>query len=349
MSYKKINLAGDNWSPAHPAVLQAVIEANQGDAAAYGGDPWTREAEKLLQKTFRAHCKVFFVPNGTGANVLALRLACQSYESVLCSDMAHIECKEAGAAEGIANKKLLTVPHKDGKITPDAIRKRLRQEQGSGRHGTLPRLLSITQPTEIGTVYSLEELRALADLLEEENLLLHMDGSRLYNAAARLNASLADMVEASCVDILSLGGTKNGLMNVESVLIFNPSLEAGSDYTHKQTLQLVSKMRYLSAQYIPLLTNDLWRPLAEQANESAQRIASFLKDSPDFRLAYPVETNQIFFTAPPALIPYLQEEISCYLWEPENHLVRFVTSWDTSFEDVIAVGKILEALIPRVM
>ncbi len=337
MSQHKTCLASDNWAPVHPLILKSVVEANEGYASSYGADSWTAEAQKIIQNAFESNCKVFIVPTGTGSNILALKLACRRYESVICTDIAHIQYQESGAAESIIGCKLLAVLNEGGKITPEAVKKKLKSERAFGKHSTSPRVLSITQPTEVGTVYHLEELKSLSKLCKEEGLLLHIDGSRLYNAAVSLGCSFQELLAASQVDILSLGGTKNGLMGAEALLIFNTHLEEGSDHLQKQTLQLLSKMRYLSAQYIPFFKNDLWHILAAQANEKAQEIASLIEETPHLSLSYPVETNQIFFTAPAAWIPLIQEKISCYLWDVEKREIRFITSWNTSEQDVINV------------
>lgn len=339
----KVCLASDNWSKTHPEVLQSIIEANEGDAAPYGGDRWTENAQHLIQKVLGAPCKIFFIPSGTGTNVLALKIACKRYESIICTDIAHISFQESGAAESIVGCKLLTVPHQEGKLTPCKVLKKLKSERAFGKHTTVPGVLSITQPTEMGTVYTLEELEALSKLCHEEKLLLHMDGSRFYNAAVKLNASLADMIAASKVDILALGGTKNGLMGTEALVIFNPALEKGSDHLHKQTLQLMSKMRFLAAQYIPFFTNDLWQALALHANTRAKEIAAIIESIPQLALNHPVETNQIFFTAPAEWIPLIQDKIACYIWDKENE-IRFIASWNTSEEDVRKVEKILSEI-----
>ncbi len=341
MTQKKICLASDNWTPAHPLIIKAIAEANEGYAPSYGSDVWTEEASGLIQKIFKRKCKVFIVPTGTGANIFALRLCCKAYESVICTDIAHIHYQESGASEALVGCKLLTIPHKEGKITLDEIAKKLKKERAFGKHSTSPRLLSITQPTEIGTVYTLKELKALAKLCKQENLLLHIDGSRLCNAAVSLNTSLHEIAEAAHVDILSLGGTKNGLVGAEALVIFNPSLQEGSDHLQKQMLQLLSKMRYLSAQYIAFFKNDLWHTLATQANQKAQEIASLIKSTPGLSLSYPVETNQIFFTAPSSWIPLIQEKIFCYPWDAEKNEVRFIASWNTSEQDIKAIRSIL--------
>lgn len=332
-----ISLSSDNSSSAHPTILNAVIQANHGNARSYGLDRWTEEAQIAICKEFKTDCKIFFVPTGTGANIFSLKLCCKPYESTICTEIAHIQYQETGAAEAIAHTKLLTVPHQNGKITIDELVKRIKKERTFGKHSTSPRLLSITQPTEIGTVYTLQELQAIRTACNEHNLLLHIDGSRFYNAAAYLNIDLSKLIEASQADILSLGGTKNGCIAAEAVLVFNQTLQEGSDYLHKQTLGLFSKMRYFSSQYKALFTDQLWRTLAIQANQKAQEIATILKKNPHVQLSHQVETNQIFFTLPHSWIHLIQEQISCYLWDAEKNEIRFITSWNTSDEEIQSI------------
>lgn len=344
MSRQKICLASDNCTSAHPSVIQSVLEANESWAAAYGADPWTQEASHLIQQAFRTDGKVIFVPTGTGANVLALKLICRSYESVIGTDIAHMYLQETGAAEAIVGCKLLAAPHRNGKITPEAVTRILQAERALGKHSTLPRVLSLTQPTEVGTVYTLEELQALSLLCLRENLCLHIDGSRLYNAAVCLGLPLHELFHEVHVDVLSLGGTKNGLMNVEALVVFNPSLQQGCDHLQKQTLQLSSKMRYLSAQYLSLFRNDLWCTLAKQANEKARQIAAVIEAYPSLSLSYPVETNQVFFTAPASWLSQIQEEVFCYLWNSEKNEIRLIASWNTSEQDVKYLAEVFEGL-----
>ena len=341
MFQNKICLSSDNWSPAHPLVLKAVLEANEGYAAPYGADFWTEQATSLIQELFRSPCKVFMIPAGTGANVFSLKLSCRPYQSVICTDIGHINFQESGAAEAIVGCKLLTVPHQEGKITTESVEKKLQAERAFGKHTTSPRVLSITQPTEIGTVYSLAELSSLSKLCKAEGLLFHIDGSRLYNAAIHLNVDLHEIVRAASPDILSLGGTKNGLMGAESVVIFNSHLYEGTDHLHKQTLQLLSKMRYLSAQYIPFFRDELWRTLARGANQKAQQIGAIIETIPELSLSYGVKTNQIFFTAPAAWIPLIQEKILCYVWDKEKNEIRFIASWNTSDQDIANLRSVL--------
>lgn len=341
MLQEKICLASDNWAPAHPSILKSIVEANEGYAPSYGADAWTQEAQKAIQDAFETKAKVFIVPTGTGSNILGLKLLCRRHESIICTDIAHILYHESGAPESIIGCKLLVVPHQEGKLTPEAILKKLKSERAFGKHSTSPRVISIAQPTEVGTVYTLDELKSLSKLCKEENLLLHIDGSRFYNAAASLGCSLGALIEISKADILSLGGTKNGLLGAEALLIFDPEFEEGSDHQHKQTLQLVSKMRYFSAQFIPFFKDQLWKSLAAHANRKAQEIASLIKETPHLALSYPVDSNQVFFIAPSSWIPLLQEKIFCYPWDLEKSEVRFIASWNTSEQDIKSLKAVL--------
>lgn len=344
MTTEKIYLASDNFAPVHPTILEAIVEANKGYANAYGQDNWTQKAEQLVNESFGHHCKVLFVPTGTGANVLALKLSCRSYESVICSDIAHIQYQESGAAESVVGCKLLTVPHKEGKITPEGLFKKLKIERAFGRHSTSPRVLSITQPTEVGTIYTLAELKELYRLCKQENLLLHIDGSRLCNALVKLKISFKEMIREIPVDILSLGGTKSGLMFAEMLIIFNPSLTEGADHLQKQTLQLISKMRYMSAQFIPFFEKGLWSSLATHANQKAQDVVALIEANKQLSLSYPVHTNQIFFSAPRSWISFIQEKIACYLWNEEKGEIRFITAWNTSEKEINGVKNLFAEL-----
>lgn len=341
---KKLYFASDNWAPAHPQILKAIHDANEGYAPAYGGDAWTEKAQKVIQDAFKSNCKVFIVPTGTGSNIFALKLACRAHESVICTDSAHINYQETGASEAIIGCKLLSVPHQEGKLRPEAVLKKLKSERSFGKHSTSPRVVSIAQTTEVGTVYNLEELQSLSKLCKEEGLLFHIDGSRFYNALMHMQIEPHQFIEQVPIDILSLGGTKNGMLGAEALLIFNPEMHAASEYLQKQTLQLSSKMRYLSAQYLPFFHDKLWKNLAANANLRAQEIASVIRSIPHLTLSYPVDSNQVFFTLPEQWIPLLQEQVFCIPWDKEKNEVRLIASWNTSEQDIKEFQKILMAI-----
>jgi threonine aldolase len=339
-----INFSSDNYAPTHPAILQAILEANSGYASAYGSDAWTKKAHDLISEILNRDCLCLMTPTGTGANVLSLKIACMRYESVISSDIGHINFQESGAFESVVGSKLLLVPHVHGKISIDSIFQVLNRERELGIHGTVPRALSIAQPTEVGTVYNLKEMKELSEFCKSESLLFHVDGSRIYNAAVSLNLDLAQIISALNCDILSLGGTKNGLMGAEAVVIFNSSLFKGAMHLHKQTLQLLSKMRYLSAQYVAFFSNNLWHSMAQNANLMAEQASKIIKHVPDFNLSYPVETNQIFVTTNLDWFKKLPEKISCLPWDQEKKEIRLITSWCTTNEDLENFKKVFTKL-----
>jgi len=339
-----IFLASDNTSPAHPNIIEYILKANQHHASSYGSDQWTQSASELLAEVFKKTCKVLFVPTGTGANNLSLKLMLKSHHSVICSDIAHIAVNETGAPEALMGCKLLLVKSHHGKISADNVLHTLKKERFAGKHSSDPKVVSITQPTEVGTIYTLKELHALHKLCSNENLLLHIDACRIYNAAAHLNLKLPEIIDAADPDIISLGGTKNGLAFAEAVVIFNRDLYEGSDHLQKQTLQLLSKMRYLSTQYIPFFKDDLWHHLASHANKKTQEIVSILQTFPQIKINHPVETNQIFFSVPHSWIPLIQKTITCYVWDESTNEIRFITSWNTSDEDVSTVRSCFEKI-----
>lgn len=339
-----IFLASDNTSPVHPKILEYILHINQHHAPSYGYDQITESATKLIAELFKKSCKVIFVPTGTGANILSLKLMLSSYHSVICSDIAHITKAETGAPEAVVGCKLLMAKSHHGKISAQEVLKVLQKERFSGKHATYPKALSITQPTEVGTIYTIHELQSLQDLCKKEDLLFHIDACRIYNAAAHLDVELHEIIHAASPDILSLGGTKNGLAFAEAVVIFNPNLYEGSDHLQKQTLQLLSKMRYLSGQFIPFFKDNLWHQLASHANKKALEIASILESLHQVTINHPVETNQIFFSVPPGWILSIKRTITCFVWDEKSHEIRFVTSWHTSDADVQAVRSTFELL-----
>jgi threonine aldolase len=322
----------DNWAPVHPAVLAALTRANVGHVHAYGADPFTDEAVSRIKAAFGATAEPFFVFNGTAANVLALGSCVRSWETVICAETAHIVADECGAVERLLGVRLTTVPSRDGKLTVDGVRSRI---EGVGvEHKVQPRCVSITQSTEYGTVYTAAEVRALADAAHGAGLRLHMDGARLANAAAALGLSLAALTVESGVDVLSLGGTKNGAMAAEAVVCFDPVLAREFVFRRKQTGQLASKMRYAAVQFTALLTDDLWRANATHANAMARRLSAGLAAIPGVTVTQPTDANAVFVTVPRDAVAELALGGAFYLWDERRTELRLVCSFDTSAADV---------------
>ena len=326
------SFASDNNAGAHPEILEAVASANQGHVVAYGDDPYTRSAVKKFEEHFGPDIAVFFTFNGTGANVLSLQALTRSFQSVLCSDYAHIFTDECGAPEKHTGCKLIPLPHQDGKITLDSVR---HSYHGIGdEHHSQPRVISITQSTEMGTVYQPEEIQALARFAHERDMFLHMDGARLANAAASLGQNLRQATRDLGVDVLSFGGTKNGILGGEAVVFFHP--EHGQDflYLRKQSMQLASKMRFIAAQFEALLTNNLWRRSAEHANRMARLLEKEVSRIPGVRVVWKVEANGVFAQIPRLAIDKLKQQYFFYTWIEEESIVRWMCSFDTTEEDI---------------
>ena len=325
-------LASDNAAPVHPEIVEAIASANIGHAVAYGDDPWTRSAQRALAQVFGTDCTVVFVYNGTGANVVGIQTALSSYHSVICSDVSHVELDECGAVEKLTGSKTVAVPSDAGRIDVRAIQCEL--EVLGVEHHSQPRVVSLTQATEVGTVYRPEQIRRIADLCHERGILVHMDGARISNAAVFLGTDLAGTTVACGVDILSLGGTKNGLMFGEAVVIFDKDLAAAAKYIRKQSTQLASKMRYVSAQFEALFATDLWRRNALRANEKATRLAAELSSRDGVDVVYPVEANGVFARLPQEAIDVAREEVYFYTWDTEERIVRLMCSYDTEDDEI---------------
>jgi threonine aldolase len=324
------SFGSDNHSGAHPAVMRAIVEANTGDAVAYGADPWTERAASELRRLAGADGEVYLVLNGSGANVLGLGLLLDRHEAVICAESAHIHTDECGAAERILGTKLLTVPAPDGKLTPELIASRL---AGRGdEHFAQPGVVAITQSTELGTCYSLAELRKIREFCAGNGLRVYLDGARLANAAAYLGCSLAELAEHA--DVLSFGGTKNGAMGVEALIVMRAGDSVNAPYLRKQHMQLSSKMRFLAAQFIALLTDDLWLRNARHANAMSARLASGLADLPGVDVVYPVESDAVFARMSRQHIAALQREWMFHVWDETTSVVRWMTAFDTQERDV---------------
>jgi threonine aldolase len=326
------SFASDNNAGVHPEVLEAIARANQGHVVAYGDDDYTRSAVRKFEEHFGPDIAVFFTFNGTGANVLGLQALTHPYHAVLCSEYAHIYSDECGAPEKHTGCKLIPLPHEDGKITLDAVR---HAYHGIGdQHHVQARVISITQSTEMGTVYRPEEIQALACFAHEHDMFLHVDGARLANAAASLGQSLRQATRDLGVDVLSFGGTKNGIMGGEAVVFFNRALSADFLYLRKQGMQLPSKMRFIAVQFEALLTNDLWRRSAEHANRMARLLEAEIRKIPQVRVVWKVEANGVFAQIPRPAIGKIKERYFFYPWIEEECIVRWMCSFDTTEEDV---------------
>jgi threonine aldolase len=326
------NFASDNNAGVHPEVLQAIAGANQGHVVAYGDDPYTRSSLAKFEEHFGAGIDVFLTFNGTGANVLGLQALNRPYHAVLCSDYAHIYSDECGAPEKHTGCKLIPLPHQDGKITLDAVR---HAHHGIGdQHHVQARVISITQSTEMGTVYTPEEVQALARFAHQHDMFLHMDGARIANAAASLGQTLRQATRDVGVDVLSFGGTKNGIMGGEAVVFFNREFSSDFLYLRKQGMQLASKMRFIAAQFEALLTNDLWRRSAEHANRMARLLEAELRRIPQVNVVWKVEANGVFAQIPRHALEKIKERYFFYMWIEEECIVRWMCSFDTTEEDV---------------
>jgi threonine aldolase len=334
------NFASDNAAGIHPEVLAAIAAANEGHALAYGADPWTAAAIRLIRSEF-GEAEAFLVFGGTGANVVGLDALLRPHEAVLCASTAHIYVDECGAPERFLGVKLLPLPAPDGKLSPATI---LGALTGLGsQHHVQPRVISISQTTEYGTVYRPEELRLLASLAREHDLLLHMDGARLANAAAALDVPLRALTADVGVDVLSFGGTKNGAMGAEAVVYFDRARATSARYGRKQAMQLPSKMRFVAAQFVALLNDGLWRRNALQANQMAKLLAELVMVVPGVTLTQPVDANAVFARVPQAHFEALQAAGDPTVWNPAALEVRWMCAFDTTEGDVRKFAKELRA------
>jgi threonine aldolase len=322
--------------------MDAIVKANHDHATGYGDDPWTAAAVNRLKELFGEQATPFFVFNGTGANSVALQAVTRSYHSIICTQTAHIYADECGSPGRMTGCTLITVPAGDGKLSPEIIRPHL-QHFGVCHHPQ-PKAVYLSQATELGTVYTVDEIKAIADLLHARGMYLHVDGARLANACAALNCSMRQLTVDAGVDILSLGGTKNGMMMGEAVISFRPELTEHLQYFRKQSAQLASKMRYLSAQFVPYLADDLWLANARQANRRAKELAGILQSYPQVKFTQKPESNQLFFTLPAEAAKKLAETYVFYYWNEAINEIRLVTSWDTSEEDIQALAQTLKEI-----
>lgn len=323
----------DNAAPAHPAVLAAIAAANEGPAGAYGADPWTARADAWFRAQFGDDAEAFLVWNGTGANVAALRAATRPWQAVITSEHAHIHVDECGAPELIGGFKLLDLPSPDAKLTAEEVEDAATKGVGFEHH-VQPRVVSLTQTTEYGTAYTVDELAAIAEVAHGHGLLVHVDGARIANASASLHLPLREITRDAGVDILSFGLTKNGAIGAEAVVTFVPELAQEMKFIRKQTTQLASKMRYLAAQVVALAEEDLWLRNARHANAMARRLAEGLGAVDGIEITQAVEANAVFALLPEGMTERLLETFRFYVWNEATGEVRLMTSWATSESDV---------------
>lgn len=337
------SFASDNNSGVHPEILKAIAAANEGHVVAYGDDPYTEAAVQKFQEQFGKNIDVYFVFGGTGANVLGLKAVTQPYHAVICAETAHINVDECGAPEKFTGCKLLAVPTQDGKITVEQIRPFL---EGVGfEHHVQPRVISVSQATEMGTVYTTRELKSLSSFAHQHDMLLHVDGARIANAAASLNLELKEITKDAGVDVLSFGGAKNGMMYGEAVVFFDSKLSKDFKYIRKQGTHLPSKMRFISSQFAALLDGELWRKNAEHANQMARVLARELVKVPQIKITQLVQSNGVFAIVPRKYVPLLQKKYFFYVWNEGASEVRFMTSFDTTEADISAFVSLIRKTV----
>jgi len=339
----KKSFASDNNSGVHPRILQAIIDANQDHAVGYGEDEWTGKADAVFRRLFGEDVQPYYVFNGTGSNTVALQALTRSFQSIICAATAHIYTDECGAAAKATGAVLKPVVTPDGKLTPELIAREL---HGIGvQHHSQPQVVSIAQSTEMGTVYTVAELTALCDFAHAHNLYVHIDGSRLANACARLGVGMRELSRDCGVDILSLGGTKNGMMLGEAVVSFRPEWNENLMYFRKQSAQLYSKMRYLSAQYLAYFQDDLWLQNAQYSNAMAEYLAGQIRNLQGVRFTQKVEANSLFLILPQEAIRKMLEHYFFYMWDENTSEIRLVCSWDITQADADAFVERLKTIL----
>jgi threonine aldolase len=335
--------ASDNYAGVHPEVMQALTAANGGHQISYGEDVYTEHLVRVMETHFGKGIEVFPVFNGTGANVIGLQAMLPRWGAVICSSTAHLGTDESVAPAAVGHFALLPVQSVHGKITPELIDE---QAYGFGdEHHPQPAVVSITQSTELGTVYTVDEVRVIADHVHKLGMYLHMDGARISNAAASLGVSLRAVTRDAGVDVLSFGGTKNGLMGAEAIVVFTPKAAPGLIYLRKMNMQLASKMRFISAQLSALLEGDLWHRNAHHANKMAALLRSSLEGLPGVTFTNPTEANGVFVILPAGIADELRKEFRFYDWNPATGEVRWMCAWDTTIEDVEAFAAAVRALV----
>jgi threonine aldolase len=337
------NFASDNYATALPEALEAIAAANHGPAVSYGADEWTARLQERIREHFGHEAVAFPVFNGTGANIVGLRSMLKPWQGVICAETAHLNVDEGGAPEVLGGIKLLTVPTPDGKLTPELIDRRM--VRIGDEHSSQPGAVSITQSTELGTLYTPAEMEAIGEHAHRHGMLFHVDGSRLANAAASLDVPLRAITTDVGADVVSFGGTKIGLVAGEAVLVLRGDLADPVRYLRKQTVQLASKMRFISAQLEALLTDDLWRRAAGHANAMARRLGEAVEGLDGVTLTQAVQANGVFAILPEGGAERLQEDFHFYVWDEHTREVRWMCAWDTREEDVDAFADAISQLV----
>ncbi|NLW23266.1 MAG: aminotransferase class V-fold PLP-dependent enzyme [Tissierellia bacterium] len=323
----------DNNSGAHPKILEAVINCNKGDEPSYGEDKYTKRAIDLLKELFQKDVDVYFVTTGTSANILGVSGLLKAFEGVICPDTAHINIDECGALERFGGAKIIYVPNREGKLKIEDVKEYIDKALGDV-HQVQPRVISISQITELGTAYTVDEIKELADFAHENNMLLHIDGARIANAVVAFDSSFKEMITDTGVDLLSFGGTKNGMMMGEAIISFNRELSKNFNYIRKQGMQLVSKMRFISAQFIPYIEEEIWRENAVNSNNMAQYLKDQLAKLPGVEFPYVNVGNMLFVQIPRKWNQLLEKRYPVYVTDYETNTIRLVTSFDTTKEEV---------------
>lgn len=342
MPHSARSLGSDNHSGIHPVILAAIIEANTGHAHSYGKDPWTQATDALFREAFGPQTKNYYAFNGTATNVLCLDSLVQSHQSVLCGTTSHLWQDECGAAQRLIGCQLVAVEPVQGKLTPTLLQKHL--VRLGDQHASQPGAFSITQPTELGTVYTLDELAALGEFAQKNRLKFHMDGARLINAAAALGCSLAATSFHAGVDALSFGGTKHGLLHAEAVIFKDDEFSKNFRFRRKQAMQLPSKTRFIAAQFKAFLENKLWQDIGNHANAMATQLRERAQGFTEIKFPYATEASSVFANIPRPWLKELRQTRFFYVWEPETTLVRWSMGFDTNQSDIDELTKVMDAL-----
>lgn len=340
------SFGSDNHAGIDPLILESLIKANSGSAVAYGNDPWSEQAVEKFKEHFGEGCQVLFVLNGTGANTIALKTFTDSFNAIVCSDVAHINTSECGAPQKFSGCPTIPIQSLDGKLTFDQINEVI--DNQIDQHHNKPNIVSLSQTTELGTVYDLKTIKQISDMLHKKGCFLHIDGARFANAAVFLGCSLKELTSDVGVDILSFGGTKNGLLFGEALVFFDESLVDKAKYFRKQATQLFSKMRFIACQFESYLTDDLWKKNAVRANNMAKFLMEKLLPLQEVKITRKAESNSIFVKIPDEAIEPLQKRYFFHIWDEKTKELRWMTSFDTTRDDICNFVDTIKEIITRI-